>query len=174
MGQQPNIEVEASDLPLEEPERGVERRWVPNRPGEITAPEDMPRGDAFGRPGPDTGWALRLLRRTAYDRGDRPGILADVVTALVGARAAAYGRSPVPQDIEAALSVLGLRPQDMDPASVAQLATRREDWLDEVPHDPWPGMSALQSIPISLLKETPARIRARLDVQPTLVGESGH
>ena len=170
MGQQPNIELDQVDLPTEEAERGSERRWVPNRPGEISSPADVPTGSSFGRPGPDSGWALRLLAKATYDRGDRPAQLASLLTALVGARAADAGRSPVPEDVEVALSLVGLRSEDMEEASLAHLAGRRNEWLDSVAHEPSAGMAALASIPRTLLAETPDRVRSRLDTQPGLVG----
>ena len=170
MGQQPNIELESVDLPIEPLERGVERRWSPRRPGEIESPADVPVGASFGRPGPDAGWALRLLSKTSYDRGSRPDQLADLLTALVGARAAAVGRGPAPQDIEAALSIVGLRSHDMNERSLAHLAARRTAWLDAVAHEPSPGMAALEAVPESLLADSPVRIRARLNAQPNLIG----
>ena len=170
MGHQPNIELDTADLPLPELEPGAERRWVPSRPGEITSPADVPVGSSFGRPGPDTGWAMRLLAMTSYDRGNRPNELARLLTALVGARAAAGGRGPVPQDVEVALSLVGLRSQDMDGDSLAYLAERRGQWLDAVAHEASAGMAALDAIPESLVAETPVRVRARLNAQPELVG----
>ena len=170
MGQQPNIELGPADVPAESLDRGVERRWVPSRPGEITSPADVPTGASFGRPGPDAGWALRLLARSSYDRGSRPKELGALLTALIGARAAAVGRGPVPQDVEAALSVIGLRSQDVEDDPLAHLAQRRRVWLDAVAHEPSPGMAALEAIPQVLLSDTPARIRARLNAEPTLIG----
>lgn len=170
MGQQPNIELTEADAPTEKLDRGAERRWRPTRPGEILSPADVPAGAAFGRPGPDMGWALRLLARTSYDRGSRPKELDALLTALIGARAAAVGRGPVPQDVEVALSILGLRPDDLDADPRAHLAARRDAWLDAVAHEPSPGMQALADIPESLLADSPVRIRARLNAQPDLVG----
>ena len=167
MAQQPNIEREDGDLHTEGG-RGPERRWAPTRPGEISAPSDVPSGGSFGRPGPDTGWAAKLASNTSYDRGDRPDVLAALLTALVGARAAAAGRGPVPQDVEVALSLVGLRQQDMDSGALAVLADQRERWLDAVAHEPWPGMTALSDIDDSLLAETPAQVRSLLNDSPSL------
>ena len=171
MGQQPNIESSSLDLHMEGTERGAERRWKPSRPGEITSSADVPTGPSFGRPGPDTGWATRLLSATSYDRGDRPAILADLLTALMGARASAAGRGPVPQDVEVALSLVGLRSQDMDADSLARLALVRNRWLYAIAHEPSPGMAALADIDPGLLADTPVRVRARLNAQPDLVSK---
>lgn len=50
------------------------------------------------------------------------------------------------------------------------LAEVREHWLDELAHDPWPGRSALGSVPADLLMDEPDRVRARLQADPSLVG----
>ncbi len=170
MGQQPNIELEESNLPTPEADRGVERRWIPTRPGEISSPADVPTGASFGRPGPDPGWAMHLLSRTNYDRGERPRQLAALLAALVGARASSNGRGPTPQDVEVALTIVGLRAQDMDKGPLTHLASRREVWLDAVAHEATPGMAALGAIPRAILADLPVRIRARLNAQPDLVG----
>ena len=113
---------------------------------------------------------MRLLSGTNYDRGDRPCQLAALLAALVGARASSFGRGPTPQDVEAALTIGGLRAQDMDKGPLTHLASRREVWLDAVAHEATPGMAALEAIPREILTDLPMRIRARLNAQPDLVG----
>ena len=171
MGQQPNIELRAGERPVEELERAAERRWTPRRPGEITSPSDMPSGGSFGRPGPDTGWGLRMIRAASFDRGPRPKDLENLLCALVGARASDARRGPAHQDVEVALSLVGLH-EDYDASGEAagRLGEVREKWLDAVAHDPWPGRSALGAIPADLLTDTPERVRARLLAEPSLVG----
>lgn len=170
MGRRPYIELDAADLPAGELERAAERRWRPTRPGEILAPADMPSGPSFGRPGPDAGWAIRLVRRADFDRGSRPRLLEALLNALVGARAAAAGRGPAPQDVEAALSLVGLRTEGLDEAARTRLDARREEWLDAAAADRSAGRAALRDIPADLLSEAPERVRARLSADPSLVG----
>ena len=116
MGQQPNMPIGIEDLPRHVTHPGAPRRWKPDRPGDLTGPGDIPRGGAFGTPGPDTGYAIRILR----DR-DLPGAaghrrdVATAVAAVMGARAAALGRAPVPGDVEAALVLLGLDEAAVEP-----------------------------------------------------------
>ena len=62
MGQQPNMPLTMADLPRPEPHPGPARGWRAGRPGDPSSPADVPWGGAFGTPGPDTGYALRLLR----------------------------------------------------------------------------------------------------------------
>ena len=171
MGQQPNIELLAADRPIEGLERAAERRWTPQRPGEITSPADMPSGGSFGHPGPDTGWGLRMIRAASFDRGRRPGDLESLLSALVGARASRARRGPTREDVDVALSLVGLHDDyDASGEPAERLGRLRERWLDAVAHDPWPGRSALADIPIELLADKPAGVRARLLAEPALVG----
>ena len=171
MGQQPNIELVATERPVGKLARAAERRWTPRRPGEITSPSDMPSGGSFGRPGPDTGWGLRMIQAASFDRGRRPPILESLLCALVGARASHARRGPARQDVEVALYLVGLHEDyTVSGGAPEQIALRRERWLDAVSHEPWPGMSALASIPPDLLTDTPERVRSRLLADPSLIG----
>ncbi|MXZ67461.1 MAG: hypothetical protein F4X18_03515 [Acidimicrobiia bacterium] len=171
MGRQPNIRLRAAERPVEELERAPERRWTPTRPGEITSPAETPSGGSFGRPGPDTGWGLQMIRAASFDRGRRHRDLESLLSALVGARASQARRGPTRQDVEVALSLVGLHEGYARLGGVpAGLAEVREQWLDELAHDPWPGRSALGSVPADLLMDEPDRVRARLQADPSLVG----
>lgn len=83
--------------------------WEANRPGELGP--GQPRGDRFGHPGPDQGYALTLAERFLDRLVLRPGEHADDVlagtVALALKRASTFGRAPVIRDIEAALTVFG-------------------------------------------------------------------
>ena len=72
----------------------------------ITAPDQVPRGGAFGTPGPDTGFACRLIR--AADLPDRSEELEQVLAALMAARASHFGRAPTVEDLEVAKLVCGI------------------------------------------------------------------
>lgn len=154
MGQQPNIELEPSDRPREVPEPAPPRLGRDTRPGVITAPDQVPTGASFGRPGPDTGWAYRIIR--AADLPDRSPDLEAVLAAIMGARASSSGRAPVPEDLEVARLLLGLdlgRPE---------LDERRGRWLEATAHEKVKGTTALSEIDPGLLRETPQRIRSVL------------
>ena len=131
----------------------------------------MPSGGSFGRPGPDTGWGLRMIQEASFDRGRRPRTLERLLCALVGARSSHARRGPARQDVEVALSLLGLHDAYRDSGGAPeQIRLRRERWLDAVAHEAWPGMSALASIPVDLLTDTPERVRSRLVADPSLIG----
>jgi hypothetical protein len=119
VGQQQNIPITLADLPGATAKPAAPRPWRPDRPGDITSPQQMPWGGAFGTPGPDTGYALRLIRRRGLEL--EPGIRRDVeaaILAIASARASALGRAPVADDIDVAMDLLGLD----DSAAVSRFA----------------------------------------------------
>ncbi len=101
MGQQPNMPLSIEDLPRPEAHPAPARRWQAKRPGDLAGPAEVPWGGAFGTPGPDTGYALRLLADGAHG----PEAVR-ALAALAGARASRLGRAPVAADVEAAEIIL--------------------------------------------------------------------
>ncbi len=159
MGQQPNIEIELSDLPRQEPEPAAPARWKPSRPGEIGAPGEVQWGGAFGRPGPDTGWALRLVRLAAFERSAHADEVQQIVATVAAARAGHFGRAPVPEDVEVALTLFGLRPDGLS-ATGEELRRHRQRWITAAAHEKIKGKAFLASIPEELLTATPQELRA--------------
>lgn len=152
MGQQPNIELEPADRPREAPEPAPPRFGRDTRPGVITAPDQMPTGSAFGRPGPDTGWALRIIRAAGLpETGEAHE---SVVAAIMGARASLFGRAPIPEDLAVARVLLG-----WEEGLPAQIEERGERWVAATAHEKTKGSTALAEIDPDLLRETPERIR---------------
>ena len=162
MGQEPNIELGASDAPKATAKPGVPRRWSPDRPAEIKSPADMRWGGAFGRPGPDTGWAIKLIRDCDWDRSERGAESERVLAAVVGARASMFGRAPTPQDVEVGLLLMGLRPDDVPPVVGKRLAEERNVWLDKSAHEHSKGSAFLASLDPALVSASPDRVRTIL------------
>ena len=162
MGQQPNIELVASDLPLGPLEPGTARRDMARRPGEITTPEEAVSGGAFGRPGPDTGWVLRIVKAAEFDRSE-VGIEA-VVASVAAARASHNGRGPSSSDVEVAVILLGLRPEGIPDEVVGQLSAARAKWLRKAAHEQVKGRSFLAQLSPGLLSADPERVRHLLNV----------
>ena len=162
MGQEPNIELERSDAPRETPGPGVPRRWKPTRPGEINSPSEMRWGGAFGRPGPDTGWALKLIRAAEWDRSERGPEAEAVLATVVAARASLFGRAPTMGDVEVGLILMGLRPEDVPPVVAKRLADERSRWLDISAHEHSKGAAFVGSLDPALLAASPNRIRTIL------------
>ncbi|REK20631.1 MAG: hypothetical protein DWQ40_05195 [Actinobacteria bacterium] len=155
MGQQPNIELEESDLPRKTPEPAPARRWRPTKAGLITSPEQKPVGGAFGHIGPDHGWAQRVV--DAVELPDPDPDLRDVVVGLTQARAASFGRAPVREDVEVALILCGYG--DNPPPDRIE---RRALWLAAAPHDKRPGQTAVQDVNPEYLRMKPAELRYAL------------
>lgn len=157
MAQQPNIELTPGDRPRRELEPAPAGRWSASaKPGVITSPDQMPRGGAFGTPGPDAGWALRIVREA--DIPDLSDDLRAVLVALMAARASAFGRAPIPQDLEAAMALCGIG-GDSVPEWVRE---RTERWIAAVPHERSKGRTAVAEVDPDLLRQSPDRVRAAL------------
>lgn len=152
MGQQPNVEVGQADRPRRSPEPDPARRWRPTKPGVITAPEQMPWGGAFGTPGPDTGYARKLL--ALGDLPSRTPLLEAVVATLMGARASLLGRAPILEDLETAKEILGL-----GEGSNPQVDAQRELWLEVAAGEKIPGKRMLAEIGPDLLGSKPEGVR---------------
>lgn len=157
MAQQPNIEIDRARAPLPEPAPGPARRSGRGRPGVIETPAEATWGGSFGTPGPDTGWAIKLIRRSEYDRSHRASETEALLTALVAARASRRGRAPVPEDVEVGLILMGLKeglPDEFD--------ERRQRWLDAATHERPRGATALREIEPDLLDMKPEQLLAAL------------
>lgn len=152
MAQQPNIELTEAEKPRPIPQPGPATSWRADKPGIPLTPGDVPRGSQFGHAGPDPGWALKLVGRAELPDDDPA--LRDVVTGLVLARAAASGRAPIPEDIEAALVLCGYG-DDAPP----EIVNRRERWLAAVAHDQRPGATAVAEVDRNLIVNKPEQIR---------------
>ncbi len=165
MGQQPNIELSDSDRPRRPLEPPPPAGWRPTKPGSVTSPEDVPHGGRFGSAGPDAGWALHLL--AGAELPDPDPRLRKVLEGLVMARAAALGRAPVPEDVEAGLVLCGYGFE----ASPSVLAGR-ERWLSAVAHEQRPGALAAAEVDPELIVNKPEQIRWALGHQRELSEES--
>lgn len=158
MGQQPNIELGLSDAPRPTREPGTPSGWRPDRPGEIDGPGETPWGGVFGRPGPATGYALKLVRLAEFDRSSRGSELEAVAATVVGARASLFGRAPTPTDVEVALVLLGLRPEGIPSGVVEELVERRQTGLDHAAHEIRKGTAFLAHVSPAHLQSSPEEL----------------
>lgn len=159
MANQPNIELQPSDLPRPVPAPDPPRRWTPRtRPGVITGPAQRPTGGPFGTPAPDAGWALRLIRAKAAEIPGLDDELEAVLAALMVARASIYGRAPVPEDLEAAKLLCGI-----GDGLPEWLEERRRRWLEAASEERPKGRTAVADVDPELLGEKPERIRRVLE-----------
>jgi hypothetical protein len=171
MGQQPNIELEISDLPRPTAHPAPPRKWSPGRPGELNSPADVPWGGAFGTTGPDTGYALRLVKNhdLALGPNEHRHNVDVAVAAVAGARASRYGRAPTAKDVEVALIILGFRPEGVAGDVLADLAGARVDWFANVAHNPTKVQGIVAAIPVAVLMSVPEELRTRMAAGERLI-----
>jgi len=151
MAQQPNVEITEAEAPRKTLAPAPAGQWRSTKPGVPQGPGDVPSGGKFGETGPDPGWAQKLISQTDLP-GDDPR-LAKVVAALTQARAAAFGRAAVPEDIQVALVLCGYG-TDAPPGVIE----RRGRWLDETAHESRPGSTAVAEVDRDLLMSTPGQV----------------
>jgi hypothetical protein len=154
MGQQPNVQIGGADLPRPAPEPGPARRWRPTRPGVITSPTQMPWGGAFGTPGPDTGYALLLIRSSGLELTSGQEKL---IAALMAARSSHKGRAPVREDLDVALVVAGIG-EGLPPAIVE----RGQRWAVAATQEVSAGRRAVTEAGTDLFEFTADEVRRRL------------
>lgn len=151
MAQQPNVEITEAERPRRIPEPGPAADWRSTKPGVPQGPGDVPRGEGFGEAGPDPGWAVKLVRQTELPDDDPR--LEKVVTGLVLARAAAFGRAAIPQDIDVALSLCGYGPKTPPGAE-----ERRRRWMEATAHEKRYGATAVNEVDRDKLMQRPGRV----------------
>jgi hypothetical protein len=157
VAQQPNIELDPADLPRRGLDPSPARRWSgKDKPGVITSPGQMPSGGAFGTPGPDTGYALRIIHHIAPQQDPRTE---QVLAALMSARSASFGRAPVREDLDVAKLLCG-----MGEGLPLQLSARARKWINAVPHEKSKGRTAVAAVTVEQLKMKPNELRQDLVV----------
>ena len=163
MAQQPNIDLQTSNPQQSSVGTGPGRPWFPDRPGELTG-TGMPWGGAFGTPGPDAGYALKLV-------AGRELVLADhehradanaAVGAVAAARASLDGRGPTKEDIDAAIVILGYDAEsDFGPARAAAIGGSA--------HHPLRIRGLIAGIPKDVYEATPDELRERVASGESLI-----
>lgn len=155
MTRQPNIDPPVQDLPRSVLTPAAPARWSPERPGMITSPDQVSPGGLFGRPGPDTGWAFRIVRQAGLPAEQRRA--QPVLVTLMSARASLFGRAPIPEDLEVAQILLGF--EDGAPEAVVN---RGERWLKQARHESVAGAAAAEEAGSELLAMAPGSLRAAI------------
>jgi hypothetical protein len=164
MAQQPNIELRISDLPRPVADTGPEIPWVPDRPGDLTG-TGTPWGGAFGTPGPDAGFALRLskARDLVLAANEHRSDADAAVGAVAMARASRNGRGPAKPDIDAAIVILGYdAPSDFGEARARVIGGASHHHPDRIHH-------LIAGIPIDVLDASVDDLRERAASGESLV-----
>jgi hypothetical protein len=112
----PFVASELADTPRQETNLvpGVSvppaRSWRVGRPGDEVS-VGQPEGPLFGNPGPNVGYAVKLVHQLMHDVALAPGEHAHDVDAIVAGiamkRAASFGRAPMMDDVRIAAELLG-------------------------------------------------------------------
>jgi len=170
VGQQPNIELEIADLPRPSPKPDPARAWVPGRPGELGGPEDAQFGAGFGTTGPDSGYALTLVKAREFEPadGEHRSNTDVALAAVASARAALFGRAPIGKDVDLALVLLGLdaaTPEEMR----RDMGESRKRWFAAVSHHPGRLHGFIASLEREVLRLTAEEARARVSRGETLI-----
>lgn len=173
MGQQPNIELDMSDLPRPTAHPAPARRWSPRRPGDLAGPQDVPSGGAFGTTGPDQGYAHFLAKTRSLDVGpaDDARDARDAVAVVATARAARFGKAPSMGDIDLAAVVLGYDHEGIPDAVLAELAARRAPLVAGVGHSAPRAAALVARVPDDVLGADAAAVRSRLAAGEIVLGE---
>ncbi len=145
----------------------VPRSWRSTRPGEVLDPVP-PKGRAFGSPGPDLGYGLKLARLLVPKVKVTDGeLVADAVAGCfaVGAkRAAMFGRAPVIFDMELAYALWGF----FDGAPADLIAFRKPLFLGAA-HEYSEQRQIVDRVKESTLRMTVDQVKAQLSSWQSLL-----
>lgn len=131
--------------------------WVANRPGEMV--DGQPRGDRFGTPGPDLGFALKIARTFTdrlhlTERETHDDAVAGCV-AVAMKRASLFGRAPVVHDLTVAFTLWGFLGEA--PAELVALRHRLFEGVGHAVHYVH-RRELVDAVPESTLRLTPAQV----------------
>jgi hypothetical protein len=135
---------------------------VADRPGDLGG-EGQPEGERLGVPGPDQGYAFRLVPLFAGKvftaDGEQDDDVVAGVLAVAMKRSALFGRAPVVHDLTVAFAVWGLL-DDQPPADLVRL---RAKLFEEVsnPYHYRERRAIADAVPESTLRLSPADVQRR-------------
>jgi len=163
MAQQPNIELRDSDLPRPEAGPNPERRWTPDRPGDV-AGTGVPWGGAFGTPGPDAGYAIKLAagRDLILAENEHRADANLAVAAVAAARASLASRGPTKIDLDAAIVILGYDTE-------SDFGAIRAAAIAGAAHHPQRIRRLVAGIPMDVVEDTADDLRRRVDSGESLI-----
>jgi hypothetical protein len=138
------------------------RSWVADRPGDLGG-EGQPEGDQLGVPGPDQGYAYRLVPQFAgkvfTSAGEDDDDVVAGVLAVAMKRSALFGRAPVVHDLAVGFGVWGFL-DDEPAAELVRLRTKLFEGVANPHHYPeWRAIA--DAVPEATLRLSPAEVRRR-------------
>ncbi|MCA1690801.1 MAG: hypothetical protein LC733_00870 [Actinobacteria bacterium] len=143
------------------------RRWMADRPADLQ--RGQPLGPHLGRPGPDQGYALSLVRhftdRLRLEEGEHETDVVAGAVALAMRRASMFGRAPIIHDLELAFGLFGF----LDDAPTGLVEWRRRHFAG-ASHHYWDQRRIVDLVPETTLRMQPAEVRGRLAEWRALTG----
>lgn len=139
-----------------------DRSWWSDRPGDLNG-EGQPTGDRMGVPGPDQGYAYRLVPLFAGKvftaEGEHDDDVVAGVIAVATKRSALFGRAPVVHDLTVAFALWGF----LDDRPSAELVRVRRAMFEEVanPHHYRELRAVADAVPEATLRLSPAEVQSR-------------
>lgn len=139
-----------------------ERSWLADRPGDLGG-EGQPAGEQLGNPGPDQGYAYRLVKQFAgqvfTSEGEHDADVVAGAIAVAMKRAALFGRAPVVHDLRVAFTVWGY----LDEKPSAELVAVRRSLFAEVANGHHYNLlrAVADAVPPSTLRLTPDEVTKR-------------
>lgn len=139
-----------------------DRSWWSDRPGDLDG-EGQPEGERLGVPGPDQGYAYKLVRQFAGKvftaEGEHDDDVVAGVIAVAMKRSASFGRAPVIHDLTVGFAVWGY----LDDRPAGELVQIRSALFEEVsnPHHYRELRAVADAVPASTLLLSPAEVQSR-------------
>ncbi len=134
--------------------------WTQSRPSELRG-ATRPSGPAFGTPGPDQGYALKLAHgfadRLVLGPGEHAEDAAAGCTGVAMRRAAAFGRAPVVHDMTLAFTLWGFLGDAPD-----DLVEKRRPLFSAAAHSYHRQRAIADLVAASTLRMTPDGVAARV------------
>lgn len=133
--------------------------WLATRPGEIQG--EQPRGERFGAPGPDLGFALKIAHtfadRLHLTEGEDHHDVVGGCVAIAMKRSSLFGRAPVVHDLTVAFTVWGFLDAD-PPADLVELRRRWFEGVGHAAHHYVELRQVVDSVPEATLRMTPQQV----------------
>ncbi|MDA8080839.1 MAG: hypothetical protein M0Z96_04395 [Actinomycetota bacterium] len=130
----------------------VSTSWTQPRTGSVT-PTDRTKRRLLGTPGPGQGYALRLIKeksaKIVLTEGEEHEDVETGLSAIIGKRAASFGRSPISYDVDFFVKLFGF-----DGAADASLVEFRRMFFKGAGHSYVVQRQLADAIPESTLKLT--------------------
>lgn len=160
MAVDPHVKPKLVDRPRSGTPMPPSRAFVADRAGDSVT-SDLPRGDLFGNPGPDLGYALVLVERFRSRIELAPHEnWADAVAMSSGIamrRCSVFGRAPTGIDVEFGLTIAGYLG-----GAPAELIEWRVEHVHGASHEYAEALHIVNAVKDDTLGLTPAQVRERL------------